>query len=280
MKILSLFARHGTEKYADAHDTLKEYYAKHLPEAEVSAVIVDNALPEDVRTQTADGALVLGAPNTFWEFSAWDSALDALRPSLSHYDYVHFVTSAYRQLYTAYIDRIDMPMLGALLGRDVMVGHIDAYNDPVGFLGCTSQAWLRSSFLFASPAVLRRLGSIVGLRDMSSWFSGNPGEPFRADAPVSQEMRALIVSWLTGEGTGQGTAWHSRFQLNQEKLSYFEAKAFAILNENALSQRLLAQGTSLVDATWMSALLRESAGVKRASLTNWRSQLKERQPYL
>ena len=58
-------------------------------------------------------------------------ALKALRPSLMRYDYIHFVTSAYQQLYTAFIDRIDTALLLALQGRDVALGHIDAYNTPV-----------------------------------------------------------------------------------------------------------------------------------------------------
>lgn len=280
MKILSLFVRHGTEKYTDGHDMLRGYYSSSLPQVDVTCVIVDNALPEGACEDLPDGTLLLGGSNALWEFSAWDSALEALRPSLMRYDYIHFVTSAYRQLYIAYIDRIETAMLSSLRGRDVMLGHIDAYGEPVGFLGCTSQAWLRSSFLFAPPFVLRRLGPIVSLRDAGAWFSGNPAAPFCDDAPISQEMRNHIVNWLTGEGTGQGTVWHSRFDLTPETLGYFEAKAFAILNEHALSLRLQGQGTSLVDATWMSAMLRCAAGTNSASLTDWRSQLNERKPYL
>lgn len=273
--------RHGTEKYTDARDSLRAYYSACLPQVEVTCVIVDNARPVGTREELADGTLLLGGSNVFWEFSAWDSALEALRPTLVRYDFVHFVTSAYCQLYTAYIDRIDTAMLASLRGRDVMLGHIDAYGEPVGFLGCMSQAWLRSSFLFAPPATLRRLGSIVSLRDASAWFSGDPAAPFRADAPISPEMRAHIVNWLTTrEGTGQGTVWHSRFDLSAQTLSYFEAKAFAILNEHALSLRLYAQGTSLVDATWMSAMLRCAAGTNSASLTDWHPQVNERKPYL
>ncbi|WP_421699051.1 hypothetical protein [Ancylobacter sp.] len=276
MNILSLFVRHGTEKYPHAHEELLGYYAERLSSARIDCVIIDNALPEGTRDRQADGTWLLSGSNACWEFSAWERALETFRPDLTRYDFVHFVTSAYRQLYTAYIERIDMTLLANLLGRDVMLGHIDSYGDPVDFLGCKSQAWLRSCFLFGSPATLRRLGSIVSLRDPGVWFSGNAAAPFRDDAPLSREMQAHIVGWLTG----RETTWHSRFDLTPQTLPFFEAKAFAILNEHALTQRLIGQGTSVVDATWLSALLGGASGAQASSLIDWRSQLRERAPYL
>jgi hypothetical protein len=94
--------------------------------------------------------------------------------------------------------------------------------------------------------------------------------------------RAQITGWLTGEGTGQGTAWHSRFALTSETLAFFEAKALAILNEHALSMRLYGQGTSMVDATWLSSALKSDrwGGSRPMALYDWRQQLVERRPYL
>ncbi|GAB4071158.1 hypothetical protein KHC28_10370 [Ancylobacter sonchi] len=278
--MLNLFVRHGAETYADALETLQAYYAAHLPNVARTLVVIDNARPEGSVETLPGGAALLGASNALWEFSAWDAGLDALHGSLMQYDYVHFVTSAYRQLYTAYIDRIDTQVLSALRGRDVVIGHIDAYPQPVGFLGRTSQAWLRSCFLFMPPATLRRLGPITSLRDPARWFSGNPDAPFRDDAPLSADFRAHIVNWLTGEGTGQGTAWHSRFALDAGTLAHFEAKALAILNEHALSMRLYGQGTALVDATWIAAALQRKKPLSQDHIGNWRAQLAERQPYL
>lgn len=280
LRVLSLFVRHGVDKYTGAHDTLKDYYAAVLGDADVTTVIVDNALPEGRHGEQVDGAQLFGGANTVWEFSAWDTALKALRPSLMRYDYVHFVTSAYRQLYAAYIARIDTGMLLALQGRDIALGHIDFYNAPVRVLGRTSQGWLRSSFVFAPPATVRRLGPMVTLHEAREWFTGDPAAPFRADAPLSADFRALIIDWLTGEGTGQGSAWHSRFALNADTLGHFEAKSLAILNEHLLSLRLQAQGTALADATWMAVSLREGSEIRPDGLIDWRRQVAERQAYL
>lgn len=280
MKILSLFLRHGTEKYKDASTTLSEYYLRRLPGVTITRVIIDSATPVETESVLDDGTLVIGGDNSLWEFSAWDTGLARFASTLARYDYVHFVTSAYLQLYTAYIDRIDSSMLQALQGKDIALGHIDAYNEPVEFLGVTSQAWIRSSFLFIPPFALRRLGAVTTLGDRAAWFSGDIENPFAQRAAIGPDMRRNIVSWLTGDGTGQGTTWHSRFVLKRETMPFFEAKTLAILNEHALSLRLLAQGTSLVDPTWMSAVLQKKPLVDARALIDWRRQLAQRAPYL
>lgn len=280
MNLLCLYARHGTESYADAFESLKERYTRHFDQTNVDWVIIDNAMDEDFQVTLPDGTLLLGASDAFREFTSWDKALETLRPTLIRYDFVHLVTSAYEQLYNAYIDRIKAPILEMLRGRDIALGHIDMYNDPVHFLGCGSQAWLRSSYLFIPPGPLMRLRSVLSLRDFSAWFTGDPARPFRDDAPISHGMRSDIIGWLTGAGTGQGTEWHSRFELTEKNLPLFEQKSIAIMNEHALSLRLLAQGTNWVDATWMSAISRGASGAKQASITDWRRQVEERKPFL
>ena len=66
--------------------------------------------------------------------------------------------------------------------------------------------------------------------------------PFRADAPISDAYRRAILGWLTGDGTGQGVEWHSRFRLVESTLPLFESKTMAIMNEQLLTNRLRAQG--------------------------------------
>ena len=83
---------------------------------------------------------------------------------------------------------------------------------------------------------------------------------FRPSAPLSANYQKYILDWLTGNGTGQGVEWHSRFGLTPESLPFFEAKASAILNEQMLSVRLRAQGCALLDATWLATRLRSRRG--------------------
>ena len=107
-------------------------------------------------------------------------------------------------------------------------------------------------------------------------FSGNPRAPFRDDAPISEGYRRLLLRWLTGDGTGQGVAWHSRFDLARETLPFFESKARAILNEQMLTNRLLANGCEIVDATWLAGKAwRESPGSPN-DIPDWRVQVTPR----
>jgi hypothetical protein len=117
----------------------------------------------------------------------------------------------------------------------------------------------------------------VSVQDRKPFFSGDPRSPFRADAPLSENYRRYIYDWLTGEGTGQGVTWHSRFELDDRSLRHFEAKAVAILNEQLLAIRLRRQGCELVDATWLAtALGRRGAGAQPQTFPHWRTQLAER----
>jgi hypothetical protein len=113
--------------------------------------------------------------------------------------------------------------------------------------------------------------------DGAEIFSGNPDAPFLKDAPLSENYRGYLVGWLTGDGTGQGVEWHSRFTLSRETLPQFQNKVVSILNEHMFSVRLRAQGCAMVDATWLAtrvAKLRD--GQPLGPIPSWRRQLTER----
>jgi hypothetical protein len=244
-----------------------------MPEAAHDVIVIDNAVAPDHHERIDENVTLIGGSNAAWEFSAWDSGVAYLRERLDQYDLVNLATSAFRQLYVRYLDRFDLAMLGILRGRAAAIGHIDYYNAPVSLLQTGSQAWLRSSFIILPANELRVLQTLVSVTDRTIFFSGDPASPFLNDAPVSAGYRHNIQSWLTGEGTGQGTTWHSRFELNAQTLPFFESKALAVFNEQMLSNRLQAQGCALVDATWLAT----SAGLNDAAqidiIPNWRRQL-------
>lgn len=250
MRILSILVRHGRQQYAGALADLQTYQRQRLPDARCDVLVVDNG-PGPVLRGAGEPETIAG-PNDHWEFSAWDAGLAHVGDRLGAYDLVHLVTSAFRTLYTRYIDRCDTRTLRRALGRRAAVGHVDCYDTAIEVLGHRSQSWLRSSFLFLPPSELRRLGSLVAVRDGEPFFSGDPARPFRPEAPLSPTYQRYLLGWLTGEGTGQGTEWHSRFSLTAETLPRFEAKTLAILNEHLLTARLRRQGCAVVDATWLA----------------------------
>lgn len=289
-RIVTLLARHGTEKYQDALPAIQTLFAQQMPEVVHEVVVIDNALGRGHHEPLARNVTLIGGDNAAWEFSAWDRGVAHLGHRLDSYDFVHLATSAFRQLYVRYLDRIDADMLGLIAGRATAVGHIDHYNSPVTLLGMRSQSWLRSSFVLLPPTELRLLGSLMSVTDRGQFFSGDPAAPFRIDAPLSASYRQNILGWLTGEGTGQGMEWHSRFVLSEQTLGFFEDKALAILNEQMLTNRLRAQGCGIVDATWLATCAGQSyptmqsfptmqpypAGRPLQALPDWRVQLTSR----
>jgi hypothetical protein len=274
MRVVTLFVRHGTEKYANAAGRVEEFYRNRMPLVERRFIIIDNALSSDVVQATPEGTL-LGGDNRHWEFSGWDKAIQFLGDEIRSYDYVHFLTSAFEELYVAYIERFSAQMLMCMRGQGAAIGHIDCYNEPVHVLGFALQHWLRSSFFFVPPAEVLALGSMVSVPDGRPFFSGDPTQPFRPDAPISDNFKRTTIEWLTGAGTGQGVEWHSRFDLTLDTLGYFERKCLAILNEALLSARLRALGCVLIDTTWLATRLTQGSGAP-LGYYSWMDQLRGR----
>lgn len=278
MRIVTLFARYGTTKYTDALKELDQFYLQYLGQINRELVVIDNSLPMSHRESLGEGRTLIGSDNRMWEFSAWDEGLAFLGWRLIDFDFVHLTTSAFGQLYTRYLDRFDVRMLSSILGRAAAVGHIDCYNEPVERFGWPCQSWLRTSFVFLPPTEIRMLGSLVSVENGDAFFSGDPVRPFRQDAPISLSYQANILGWLTGSGTGQGTTWHSRFDLTEETLPIFEAKTLAILNEHSFSVRLRTQGCATVDATWLATRLGTLGGTNCTigAFPHWREQISQR----
>jgi hypothetical protein len=275
-RVLTILARFGTEQYASAEREIAELFGRQMPAVDRDILVVDNARPRHSVEEREDGTVVIGGDNSAREFSAFDRAIDHVGSRIWSYDLVHFATSAFNRLYVAYLDRFGTRLLEALVGRPACVGHIDCYNEPIDVLTYRSQHWIRSCFFFMPPEEVRALGSFVSVTEPGRFFSGNPDEPFRADAPISDRYREYITHWLTGGDIGQGVEWHSRFALTRETLTEFEEKTRAILNEQLLGIRLRAMGCRVIDVTWLSAMLRHHAPEDIAWDTPWREQLANR----
>jgi len=272
MRVVTLFLRHGNEKYADAEREMDAIFACYMPGVERRIVIIDNALPPHV-IERREERFLIGGDNTFWEFSGWGRGIEFLGTQIWDYDLVHLATSAFNTLYVKYLHRFTPEMLAAVSRRPVCLGHIDCFNEAVRLLSFQSQHWIRSCFLFLAPAELKALGSLVSIRDGSRFFSGNPEQPFRPDAPVSENCRKYILGWLTGRDIGQGATWHSAFELTDATLPAFERKTLAIMNEHLLAIRLRSLNTMLIDTTWLATCLANGGIGTIPWGLNWREQV-------
>lgn len=275
MRVLTILARHGTDRYPDAENQVDAVFRRRLPEAARRVVIVDNALPATTVHEQGD-RMVIGGDNRAREFSAFDKGLAFVGDELSSFDLVHFATSAFHTLYVGYLERFSGPLLREAAACAICLGHIDCFNEPVEILGHQAQHWIRSGFFFLPPGQAGALGTFAAIDEGGRFFSGEPRSPFRADAPISATYRRYILEWLTGRDIGQGVTWHSAFELTADTLPAFERKALSIMNEQLLSIRLQHQECSLVDVTWLSSMAAKGDLPSNWWTTPWREQLASR----
>lgn len=254
MRVLSIVARHGTERYPSALEELSAIFARQLPQVTRTVVVVDNARPRATVERLDAATTVIGGDTALREFSAWDEALRHVGPGLADFELVHFATAAFNTLYTNYLRRFTPAVLEAAVRGRACVGHIDYYNAAVRLGPFTSRHWLRTACFVLPPSELALLGSMAGYSDRDALFSGDPAAPFRPDAPLCRTYQHYIAGWLRGSDIGQGVRWHSGFSLDRTNLLEFEQKALAIINEHLLAIRLRGQGCPLVDVTWLDTV--------------------------
>lgn len=250
MKILCLFVRHGTQQHPEALAHLDAWYERQGLRQQRTLWIIDNALaPRPPQRLSADTVLRAG-DNTAWEFSAWARAIrEAKEEGLDH-DVVHFVTSAFNSLYTAYLDHFHPDMLGYVLSRSVALGHIDSYDRPVQLEGRSSASWIRTCFFFLPMKLAGRINPWVGFTDPTRFFTSPDSTQFRPDAPISADYQHRIRIWLEGKEVG-GHTWHSPIRTDPGETARFQRKTLAITNEHHLALTLRELPANLVDFCWL-----------------------------
>jgi len=242
MNILCLFLRYGTEKYLDSYKELQEWYKKNMNGVDVSFWIIDNKIEASYSgIDSKTGARLLSGDNQFREFSGWQRIIDQYRDEIQNYDIVHFVTETFNTLYTGYLNNFDIMQLEYVLNEPICLGHIDYYDDPIVLFNERSQHWIRCCFFFISRDVLLSFNNFVGIKNKKIFFNDSK-EDFKNDAPLSENYKSYILSWLNGQKI-QGVMWHSKI----ENFQQLKSKALAIMNEHMLSINMRKNGIKLVD---------------------------------
>ena len=194
MRILTIFTRFGTEKYATAEQELDKLFAARLPDVVRDVIVVDTAMTAGVVEQNGRRTL-LGSDNDAWEFSAIDTAVRFVGNRLWTYDLVNVATSAFRQLYVGYLERFTPAVLDAIEGRPICLGHIDCYNEPIRVLEYASQHWIRTSCFFL-PRPSSAFCSPCGRR--AAAIAGSAAIPHGRFATTPRCRPATSGSSLTG----------------------------------------------------------------------------------
>jgi len=235
-----IFVQHERHKYPRALPRLIEAISA-LREVETLYVVVDNAKPGNWSHQVSAALFHIGGDNRSWEFSAFDRGARWLESQSWSADLLLFATDALLAYGDGFLELIDERVINACLTQSACVGWIDSFMESSRILDHDYDSWIRTSLIFMPVAVERRLGSMAWPLDDTVLFGPGPEQPFHPSAPVSTNLQANLLSWLTREADdGQlDEVWHSQFFLDTSTFSLFKAKAKAILREHLLSARLL-----------------------------------------
>ena len=247
IKILCLYLRYGPNVYPGSLEKLIKWYQEKQQTANVTltAWIIDNKIDKEYDgIDVATGFRLISGDNSQREFSGFQKVIEKFRKEVESYDVVHFVTSAFDQLFTGYREYFDLNHLYPILHRPLCLGHIDAYDKPVSLMGSTSQSWIRTCFFYISPQYIYTLRELNSIRDGSKFFD-KTGK-FLNNGNIDETYILYLKKWLYGEKM-QGLVWHGTMKNDRE----FADKALSIINEHMLSIRLRSIGVNLVDYYWL-----------------------------
>lgn len=276
INILCLYLRYGSVDYPESLNILIDWYREKQKETDVSLTvwIIDNKIEGDydgVDLQT--GFRLIAGDNRQREFSGFQKILEKYRDEIDSYDLVHFVTSAFNQLFTGYLDYFKLSHLYPVLHRPVCLGHIDMYDEPIKIMGKSSQSWIRTCFFFVSPLTISSLPEFNIIKECNEIFDEDGN--FFKDGIIDDKYKSYLTRWLTGDKI-QGVAWHNTI----ENKYMFEEKSLAIINEHLLSINLRKNSIQIIDFHWLINNYIELTSSRDFLVPNGIEQVKVRQDEL
>lgn len=240
MKILVLFVQYGQNKYPDALKNI-EHLLKDIC-TECTFVVIDNSIETNYE-EIIDGIHYINGDNTCWEFSAWDSALGRLENNIKSFDLICFATSALFAQDTTHLQFLSYDVLEAAILRNAIVGKIDITQENMALSSVHFNRWMRTSLFFMPPKVVHELGTLTTLYSEECFFSNDFRNPFNEQGIINDALKSKILFFLTAPQSD----YHSRFDLSPTTLPFFKAKTHAILNEYALTLKIIQSDIPLMD---------------------------------
>ncbi|MEM7582928.1 MAG: glycosyltransferase family 4 protein [Acidobacteriota bacterium] len=250
-----VFVQYDRRKYRRALERLIGSLSR-FESVDFRIVTIDNANPGPWYHEVSSDLIQLGGDNSAWEFSAFDRGVEFLsRHGLGTKVYA-FATDAFQAYGTSYLDLIDDRTLHDSLTLKAAIGWIDSFGQDLALLDYRYREWMRTSLFFMPAELLKRCFPLQTAFDPRQIFGAGPAQPFLPSAPISDNLRALLLAWLTTVPTDitLGEVWHSQFDLDDSNFDFFRHKVSAILREQLLSARMQAQGIPCYDIRWLQRL--------------------------
>jgi hypothetical protein len=235
-----ILAQYDRSTYEDALPRLMGVVDKLRPVSS-SVVVVDNREEGGWAHQVSRRLHHIGGDNRAWEFSAFDRGVDWIATQGFEPEVYAFVTDAFLRYGDEYLDLVDVNVIDWCVQLGACIGWVDSFMESCTVLGLQNDSWLRTSFVFLPKSAVGRVSPLAVPLDDAEIFGATSQEPFQPEAPISNNLRGLILEWLTanqGSDLRGDDVWHSRFELNDETYDFFKDKARALLREQLLSARI------------------------------------------
>lgn len=264
--LVCLLARAGATRSPGAEQRVSDLLARQFPSADRRFQVCD---VEPLEPENSEPWPVLHVVTEDREFGAWVGGVSHLGQDVTQATTAIVTTAAFDRQYSAYLE-LFTDKWTAYLDEPTAIGHIDYYNDPIVIDGIASQCWMRTSFVMLPGYLLPEvLDAAVPLPAEEDLFGDDPSHPIIGDF-VSDNYKQYLISWLTGEGTGQGVRWHSSRTLAEQGMYEFRMKVRSILREHLFTVKVRQLGATVWDATYLSAATAPDRGL------DWRDQLARR----
>jgi hypothetical protein len=270
-------ARHRTSVILSQYDRLTHHGAlgrlirvvDGLESIDYRLVVVDNAEPGDWVHRVSERLIHAGGDNSCREFSAFERGVEVLERLGIETDLYILVTDAFMAYGEEYLDLVGEDAIRLAMDQAACVGWVDSFGVPCRLLDLDYSYWVRTSFVLMPAEVLRRLWPLNPGLDPAAFFvdslADSESGPFLDTAPLSKELKARLLDWLTTSHRRQETdtgVWHSAFELNEASLESFKAKTLAILREHLTSARLASLGVPCFDLR-LASRIAESRVIRR-----------------
>jgi hypothetical protein len=248
-KLAVILSQYDRERFKDALPRLLAVI-DGLDDVDATFVVVDNRESGDW-SHTVSGRLHhIGGDNSAREFSAFDRGVHWIVERGPAPDLFVLVTDAFVPDSDELAPLIDDHVVRWSRSRSSCIGWVDSFMEPCEILGHACDAWMRTSFVFLPREVMPLVSPLAYPLEEAMIFGPTADEPFRTDAPISENLRELLLEWLTTNPRGprrRDEAWHSRFELDETSFQLFKEKTCAILREMFTSARLRAAGVAVYD---------------------------------
>jgi len=252
-EVFLVYLRFGESRGTAPFEKLRKLARRWFPLAVQRIVIVDNAITFDLEREVRRNVDLISGDNVEREFTGYEKGLQFLqrRYGMRASSPVIVANDTFLSSYGGgkFLKDFTLANVHVGLALGALVGHVDAYPEPVGWDGKKFQKWVRTSLMVTRWETLQALLPLSLPYEDKELFAAKDGF-FAKNAPPDETYREYLETWLfrdPKEGSTFRESWHSKEKLDKRSRDRLRAKARCIFCEHQLSLRAQEKKIPLFD---------------------------------